>query len=452
MSRATEPRAAASGGFLRAVMVLASGAALAHGITALSMPVMSRLYSPEDFGLLAVFSGCLAILSVGACLRYELAIALPRDDAEASELLLLALACCLGMSLALALVVCAAPAWITEALGQPRLAPYLWLLPLGLFLSGSSAALQLWFVRNRSFAFLARTRIAQSAGSAGTQIALGLAGWHSLGLLMGYVLNTGIACLSMGKALAQALRRRRPGRLVALAKEYRRFPIYSTVEALANSAAIQLPVILIAAHVAPAEAGQLSMAMFVAQAPLSLIGNAISQVYLSRAPEELRAGRLGPFSVDVLGNLGRAGIGPLLAAGILSPALFPLVFGAEWERAGWLVSWMTPWFLLQFLAVPLSMALHVCSRQRMALVLQLGGLTLRVGAVLLCQHWQPDWTPEVYAVSGALFYLAYLLAIMRAVNADGGSAMRVLWRRSAPALAWALIASTAAAGIGALRS
>jgi hypothetical protein len=65
---------------------------------------------------------------------------------------------------------------------------------------------------------------------------------------------------------------------------YRRFPVYSTWEALANSAAIHVPVILVAAVAAPDEAGYLMLAMYVLQAPMSLIGAAVGQVYLSKAP------------------------------------------------------------------------------------------------------------------------------------------------------------------------
>jgi hypothetical protein len=74
---------------------------------------------------------------------------------------------------------------------------------------------------------------------------------------------------------------------------------------------------------------------------------------------------------------------------------------------------MTPWFLLQFLAVPLSMALHVTGSQRAAMWLQGGGLLLRVGLVWAAAQWQTAWVAEAYAISGALFYLIYLALIVR---------------------------------------
>lgn len=426
------------------MLVLVSGTALAHGLTAAALPVLSRLYSPAEFGLLAVFSGLLAIISVAGCLRYELAIPLPATDDDAMHLLALSLLCCLSLSLLLAVPVALAPDQFSQMIGQPRLAPYLWLAPLGLLLAGTYSTLQFWHVRGKRFTLLARTRIAQSAGSAATQIGLGWAGISPLGLLLGYVMNTGIACLALGGALSRAAPTLSWRRMRIMAIEYRRFPLYSTLEALANSAAMHFPVIMIAALVAPAEAGYLMMAMYAAQAPMSLIGTAISQVYLSRAPEELRAGRLGDFTAEILGNLMKAGAGPLLAVGILSPVLFGLIFGTGWERAGWLVSWMTPWFLLQFLAAPVSMALLVTGRQRAALQLQVLGLVLRVGMVWAVGQWKVGLVAEAYAVSGALFYLAYLLLIVVVVRAPLRRLLAGLKPCLAICAAWACTATLAA--------
>ncbi len=439
---APRPQVAARGGFARAVMVLVSGTALAHGLTAAALPVLSRLYSPTDFGLLAVFASTLSVVAVASCLRYELAVPLPEQDDDAMHLLAVAIVCALGLSTLLALPALFAPAWISRQLGQPALAAYMWLLPLGVFLAGAYSALQFWFVRQKGFTLIARTRIAQSACSVGTQVSLGLwAAIGPMGLLLGHVLNTGIACLSLGVQVIRAAPRISWIRMLAVAGEYRRFPKYSTVEALANSASIQFPIIMIAALAAPAEAGYLMMAMLVMQAPMSLIGTSISQVYLSRAPAEHREGRLGDFTVEVFSTLFKAGIGPLIAAGILSPLLFGLVFGTEWQRAGWLVVWMTPWFMLQFLAVPVSMALHVTGHQRAALKLQLAGLALRVASVWVMAKWQEGLISEAYAASGAMFYLAYMIVILTAVRASGRNVLIGIRRGLAACALWTLAAA-----------
>jgi O-antigen/teichoic acid export membrane protein len=125
----------------------------------------------------------------------------------------------------------------------------------------------------------------------------------------------------------------------------------------------------------------------------------------------------------------------------LSPLLFGLVFGTEWQRAGWLVVWMTPWFMLQFLAVPVSMALHVTGHQRAALKLQLAGLALRVASVWVMAKWQEGLISEAYAASGAMFYLAYMIVILTAVRASGRNVLIGIRRGLAACALWTLAAA-----------
>lgn len=410
--------------FLRSVAVLVSGTALGHGITAAVLPVLSRLYAPADFSVLAVFAALVSIISVAACLRFDVAIALPEQDQDALTLVVLSLGLAALVSACLWLLVLLAPQWIATQLNQPALQPYLGLVPLSVLLAGGYNALQMWFVRQKRFPLIARNRVAQSLGGAGVQVG---AGWLSLGpvgLLIGHAMNSGVACLFLGYRLLADRQQRSALRAVdgpsmrTLWRTYDRFPKYSSFEALCNNASVQLPVIMIAALAAPAEAGYLMMATYVMQAPMALIGVAVGQVYLSRAAEEHRSGALGRFTADVLAGLVKTGVGPLLAVGIVAPAAFGLVFGVGWERAGLLVAWMTPWFILQFITTPVSMGLHVTGHQRLALGLQVTGLLLRVAMVWMAARWSPGAIAEWYAVSGAVFYGLYLAVVMAVTGTE----------------------------------
>jgi O-antigen/teichoic acid export membrane protein len=125
----------------------------------------------------------------------------------------------------------------------------------------------------------------------------------------------------------------------------------------------------------------------------------------------------------VLSKLTAYGVGPIIAIGILAPLGFGVIFGDGWERAGRLVAWMTPWFVLQFLATPVSMSLHIAGRQRAAMLIQLSALLIRVAAVWLASLLFVESVGEAYAVSGLVVYSAYLLLV---TNVAGCS--RQHWR------------------------
>ncbi|TCT09069.1 O-antigen/teichoic acid export membrane protein [Paralcaligenes ureilyticus] len=386
----------------------------------LILPIVTRLYTPSDFSILAVYVSLAGIISVAACLRLDIAIPMPKCEVDAINLLALSLLLAGLISVIVAIPVVIAPKQIANLLGQPKIRPYLWLLPIGIFLAGSYSALQFWATRQKNFTIIARTRMSQALAAASAQIGMGLAGFSPLGLIVGQVLNNGMGVAGLGRKIVsndkELLKAISLSEMRRMFSRYDRFPKYSAMEALANSAGVQLPMILIASVAIGPEAGFLALAMQVMQAPMALIGNAISQVYLSKAPDERRMGSLGSFTTTILGGLLKTGVGPLIFAGIVAPDVFAVVFGAEWHRAGVLVAWMTPWFIVQFLASPISMALHVADRQATALVLQIFGFFVRLISVLLAVYFFKAFIAETYAVSGVIFYSVYLAIVLRSVS------------------------------------
>lgn len=430
----------------RSISVLVGGAASAHAITALALPVLSRLYTPSDFSSLAVFNAIFVTITVAACLRYDIAIPIPEKDEDAVNLvsLSLLLAACVGLLLCVPAL--GFPDVIAGALKHPEIGPYLWLLPVGVFLSAGASVMQNWYVRQKGFAKIATSRIAQSAGAVSIQISAGFAKFGPIGLLVGAIFNTGAAFIILGIDLW----RKRPElrsaiswrRMREQARVHDKFPKFSSVEALCNVAAIQVPVLIIAAVALGPEPGYVLLAISVLQAPMALFGIAIGQVYFSHAPDEYRRGRLADFTVETMQLLVRSGVGPLIAGGMVAPFLFGMVFGPGWERAGVILAWMTPWFVMQFLASPISMALFVTGHQRRALALQIFNLASRVGAVALAWLVDVRYVTEAYAISGFLAYLVYYLVVMHTIGAPASGLLLSL-RRSVRILGFWILAGIA---------
>ncbi|WP_080551123.1 lipopolysaccharide biosynthesis protein [Achromobacter xylosoxidans] len=409
-------------GLLRSILILVSGAGLAHLITAIALPFLTRLYTPNEFSTLAAFSAVLSTISVAACLRFDIAIPLASRDEEARHLLGFALAATSVMAFVAAVVVF----WKGDALaalfGRGLSTAHLWLMPLGIICAGAYAAFQNWFIREKKFWSIAKSRIAQSIASVGTQVTLGILGAGAVGLLTGYIFNTGIGFLILcgiwwySRGSRPTLHAELPPSPKATWKKYDQFPKFSVVEALANSASTQIPLMIIAASLTGPEAGYLLLGISIIQAPMAVLGSSISQVFISQAPEQYRQGKLNQFVSSMLKNLLKTGGPPLLVLGAVSPFCFGIIFGAGWERAGTLVAWMTPWFILQFVVAPVSSSLHIIGALRLALFVQVLGFLLRTGAVYLCTRFASDWVSEVYALTGALFYLFYLAVTMMAIK------------------------------------
>lgn len=403
------------GSFVKNVSMLVGGTAFAQLITIILLPVLTRLYSPEDFGVLAVYLSFVALISVVSCLRLEIAIPIPKEDKDAVALFVLSLGSVVMITLLTAVGTILFSKLIDQAT-QGKLEGYVWLIPLSVFFSGIYAALQYWATRKKAFSLVAKTRLSQAVGGSSTQIGLGYAGLGPLGLLVGQLVSMGAGILGLSryfiKNSSSLLRDINVNELKSVFKRYDRFPKYSTWEAFANSGAIQIPVILIAYYAVSAEAGFLMLAMRLLSAPMSLIGGAVAQVYLAEASEKNYEGQLRQFTHNTVKALAKIGTPPILFAGVTAPFLIPIIFGEEWQRAGVLIAWMSPWFLMQFITSPVSMSLHITNNQKIAMLLQFFGLLVRVGGVVMAGLYYKEYIVEVYAVTGFVFYSIYLYVVL----------------------------------------
>jgi O-antigen/teichoic acid export membrane protein len=414
-------------GFARSVLTLAGGTAAAQLLLVLAVPVLTRLYTPADYGTLAVYASTLTILLVLATLRYEMAIPLPEDDQVAGSLLVLGLLLLLVLTSILGVIVWIAGDAFVALVKVPPLRPYLWLLPLGFFGAGMYQLLSYWAIRRHDFGRIARTRMTQGFGQVLTQVGLGFAGVGPAGLLAGDVVGRvagggSLALLAIRERLRFHVTR---ASLAAAASRYRRFPMLTTWSGLFNVGSIQLPSILFSAAFGAAAAGLYALSFKMLVLPTMLVGQAVGQVFLSRAavaardPERLR--RLTERTALTLFACGLPAFSVVAMAG---PKLFATVMGAEWEPAGRYAQVLAPWFVLWLVSNPLSGLLNVREWQGSALAFSSFELALRLGALLVGAHrGSPMLAVTLLSASGVIIST---ISIVRFLHAGHSSVSRLI--------------------------
>src|SRR5690606_3772448 len=166
-------------------------------IVLLSLPILTRLYTPEEFGAFATFAGISGLFVVIAALRYELAIPLPKADRRAVYLVALSVSVIVAVALASGML------WlplrnVVKLVDEAPGALVAALMAISVFAAGLYQALGYWLVRKSKFGVIALTRIQQGIVGNGVQIVFGLFGGGVLGLIVGQILgqDAGIVRLS----------------------------------------------------------------------------------------------------------------------------------------------------------------------------------------------------------------------------------------------------------------
>ena len=371
MSVADRPAGAAA----RQVMTLVTGTGLAQLIPLAVSPLLTRLYTPQDFGVFALYASLLAVLAVLGSARYELALMLPKDDTDALALVALAMAIVLATSAAVLAAVLLFQAGLARWLDSPALGPWLFLVPVSMLLTGLVNTLTVWANRTSRYRQISISRVLQSASAAAVAVALG---WGlsrgsqaGVGLVLGAVVGQALAAAS----LAWPFWRRWGARLQAVgwqpmraqALRFREFPAINMPHALLDALQGSAVVALIAALFGPTLLGFHALAQRVVRTPMATLGSAVAQVFQKRAADALHAGGDTRRLVDaVLRRLVAVAVAvlPLLW---FAPELFAFVFGAAWREAGVYAQILTPWLLLNFMLSPLSQLPLLLGRQAGAL-------------------------------------------------------------------------------------
>ena len=301
-----------------------------------------------------------------------------------------------------------------------------WMLAVGLsvlFLAQGQVC-SYWLTRHRRFQAIASSSVVRSLGIAALQLACGFVASGGLGAAIGATLagqGIAVAYLSWRSRDARLAEASDPS-LCAVAARYRKMALVGVpnvvVDALRTSA---IPMLI--ASFSVASLGQFNMAWMALQAPVALIAGALSQVYLPRLSDTPP----GQMSA-VVRRVGGAALGfsiPVFALlAWVSPWLFPLVFGARWEAAGYFARSLAPWLALTVATSPLSNVFVATYHQRRMLAFA----CVYCAAPLAWLWLSPYGIETTVAVLGALMALLLVgmlaMAVLTARAYDRGEGVR----------------------------
>jgi O-antigen/teichoic acid export membrane protein len=414
-------------GLLQRRPVLAIGLAgvLAQVLNAVLTPVLARIYSPAQFGLFAIYYAFMAIIAVISSLRYELAIPLPAERSDAVHLLRVAF----WLSQAWALVLFALGLGFPGSLVPPLdgLRPIWGITCLGVASIGMYQAITAWALREQDYLLLAGFRCQQGALQPASKLGLGWCG-QGAGLILGDVLGRWAANLALVWGVRAELFAW-PGRADRAAwwrqmGRYRAFPLVSGPSGILNALGLYLPMLLFARLFSADRVGLFGLAQTLIGLPVLLIGQGMTQVYTGQAAELVRRGDPG-LSAYLRGTLRKlllVGAAPVLLVAGFGPALFALVFGPKWQGAGDYVRLLTPMYLAQFVASPVSGTTYLLEAQGVQLLWD-GGRVLVLGlwfALATVRAWNDRTALLMFSLFMGLMYLINIVLVLTLARSHPG--------------------------------
>lgn len=398
--------------YARHVTLLMSGTVIGQAIPVLAAPLLTRLYSPTEFGMFALFLSLSRFLAIVGSGRYENAILLPREERDAYAVCALAMSLVASLSVVILLVTLLAGQAIGSLLGQPELVRWLPLLSVSVLVTGVYQTLNYWYNRRREYHQMAINRIAQAGCTVLFSLAFGVAGFKSGGLVMGMLVGQLVATTPLVWGLWRTRAQREDttfDRMRAMASRYRGFVTFSLPGDALNALTQQVPLVLLSHFFGATTVGQFSLTQRVLGVPASVVGTAFGDVFRERASaERIANGHFAHSWRKTFRYLVLLSIPPFVLLFLLSPWFFPAVFGSQWAPAGNYARLLIPFFFLSIVSSSLGRALYVAEWLRADLLWQVGLATLTTTAVwLAARTGSASLAIGAYSAAYSVMYLIY---------------------------------------------
>ncbi|MEB2348873.1 MAG: lipopolysaccharide biosynthesis protein [Comamonadaceae bacterium] len=410
---------------LRKVGVLAGGTAAGQIITVCAMPVVTRLYTPEQMGIIALFLSFFFWWASTLSLRYENALLIAEDDEESHYL----------YEFILVLVA------ITSAIGLPLLwafktyhvfgfdmvpdwSPIL-MVPM-LFGYGAFMATRAWALRAGLISELTRATIVRAGVNSGVKIALGAASWGVLGLFVAELVGSYASLFRLKRATSQYFSSSKPRRtswihVKRIIFKYHKFPVFEVPATWLDALTLVLPVPMIVALYGPVEAGWFGLARMIVGAPNAQIGAAAADVFQMELAGAVQSGdrqRARHLFYSVIKKMAVFGLLPLIAIVLIAPWAMQPIFGENWKQSGNVAAVIAPWFYATLVVISLSRALSVLQKQEYKLIADGVSLVMMVVAFIVGRATKCGFLEfmGLMTVGGVISSVVYIVILKKIID------------------------------------
>ena len=403
--------------FIKNVLTLLSWNLLAQVVTLLSIPILTRIYTPEEFGSVALFISMVNVFAVASNGQYDLTIVLPKRNGQAFHLLIGSIIITLIFSTITLFFVFIFFDKLTDSFESTVYRKIIWLLPLAVFFFGSHKSLASWFNRSRSYRVIGVNRLVQNTGQTTVRLGKGVFSNGHWGLVTGYIAGEIISWIVMFLQLFKKefwrLKYISGKSILKMFREYLNFPLFLMPMGILNALSTNLLVFALSLVTSSTIVGHYERSFRVVTFPLSLISSSFGSVFYEKMNRTTNRRKFYVFSY--FGNFFLAVL-ILFPIAIWGEAIFVFVLGAEWNVAGKIAKYILPLTVFGFATQCVSAIFSVVKKNQILLIWQILYLGLAISWIVFAEKFDVYFLLKVYSWGGALMY--FLLAIIGFLKID----------------------------------
>ena len=372
--------------FSKNVLTLVTGTTVAQVIPIAISPILTRIYSPEDFGVLALFMSISLLIGTVASARYEQAILLPKENEEAISLIILSFLLLFFTTIIAFIIIILFHPQILSLLNNDSISRWLYFIPVMIFFLGSIQILNVFATRLKEYNIIAKANVFKSILLSTIQIIGGVLKVGVTGLISGQLISTFYTSIHLLKRTIsyKTLKNTFSVRKVQnIAKRYHRFPKYSVFAIISNTLTQNVMNISVSTLFSITTLGFYSFANKIIAMPIHIIGNSIGQVFYQQASQEQKENGNSRITFKaVLKKLAILSFVIFIPLYFVIEEVFAFVFSEEWRVAGQFAKIVIPIIMIKFIVSPLSTVNNIFQKQFVSLFWQVGLLVITLSMII----------------------------------------------------------------------
>ncbi|MBT3759518.1 MAG: oligosaccharide flippase family protein [Candidatus Marinimicrobia bacterium] len=386
---------------LKSVLTLASGNLINQAILLLTYPIISRIYSPEDFGTFEQVNAILIVFIMLGSLRYETAIIVSKDETESRNTLVLSSMILIILTMLIFFLLIIFSSKIASWLSNPKLGKFLlWMVPL-LFMAGMQQIFFNWTIRNKNINQANLSNIFKSSINSIGRVVLGLFAANPISLFVSrftsYFLSFMALFIKEMKEFKTAIIQKEiSGKSIRnSAIKHKEFPLFMSGGVIFNRMATSITPLMLSGFFGVRWLGFYAMANTALNIPIAILRSSLQTVFLQEMFEKKNSGT-GLFKdlVKITSYILILGIIPLIVIIVFGPSIFSFVLGPTWETSGIIASFIITWLFVSIVNTPSIALIPVLKIQRYFIIFQAILFVTRI-AILL-------WTNEHFGSERAV--------------------------------------------------
>jgi O-antigen/teichoic acid export membrane protein len=352
--------------FARNVLTLMTGSTIAQAILMASTPILTRIYTPDDFGLVAIYVSLASVLSIVATGRYEMAIILAEKQQESDDLTLISIFIATGVAFLSLIIVVVFDRQIINLVANEDIAMWLYFIPISVLAAGLYQSFNYWLNRKKLYRDLSQGRVISSVTNVSTAAAIGFSRVLTNGMVVGSILSNVITATFYGrKVLSHGFHPNVDKNKVSrYLKKYYKLPLFQLPNALVDGVRQSVVNIFIGRFFGIEILGFYSLALKMLMLPSALVGGAISQVFYQKLSGMHNNGEITfSFVCRFVLKLLLLSLPFYLLLYYFAIDLFEIFFGKNWAVSGEVVKELMPWFYLMLVSSSISTVYIVFGKQ-----------------------------------------------------------------------------------------